>query len=78
MKTRLPPLKYYTARVSSRLKAESPAYQQIYLNALATVPEVSVHMGMFLTSEKFAPLVHPPEFRPHAPFEEPCPMSCAS
>jgi uncharacterized LabA/DUF88 family protein len=66
-------VKYYTARVSSRLKAESPAHQQIYLDALATVPEVSVHMGMFLTSEKFAPLVHPPEFRPVRNFDEPWP-----
>jgi len=66
-------VKYYTARVSSRLKAESPAHQQIYLDALSTVPEVSVHMGMFLTSEKFAPLVYPPEFRPVRDFDEPWP-----
>ena len=66
-------VKYYTARVSARLKAESPAYQQIYLNALSTVPEISVHMGMFLTSEKFAPLVHPPAFRPESTLDEPWP-----
>lgn len=66
-------VKYYTARVSSRLKAESPAYQQVYLNALATVPEVAVHMGMFLTSEKFAALIHPPTFRPERTMEEPWP-----
>jgi uncharacterized LabA/DUF88 family protein len=66
-------VKYYTARVSSRLKAESPAHQQIYLDALATVPEVSVHMGMFLTSEKFAPLVYPPTFRPENALAEPWP-----
>lgn len=30
-------------------------------------------MGMFLTSEKFAPLVHPPEFRPVRDCEQPWP-----
>ncbi|WP_293724054.1 hypothetical protein [Stappia sp.] len=35
-------VKYYSARVSSRLKAEAPAIQQIYPDALATLPEISV------------------------------------
>lgn len=66
-------VKYYTARVSSRLKPNAPALQQLYLDALSTVPEVSVHMGMFLTSEKFAAIVHPPEFRPALELFEPWP-----
>jgi uncharacterized LabA/DUF88 family protein len=57
-------VKYYTARVSGHIDAGAPARQQIYLDALATVPDVSVYMGNFLTSEKFARLVKPPEFRP--------------
>ncbi|TVR11698.1 MAG: NYN domain-containing protein [Salinarimonadaceae bacterium] len=60
-------VRYYTARVSGRLDPTSPARQQIYLNALATVPEISVHMGTFLSSTKFAGLVHPPDFRPRLP-----------
>ena len=47
-------VRYYTARVSGRLSPLGPARQQIYLDALATISEISVHMGMFLTSEKFA------------------------
>ena len=60
-------VRYYTARVSGRLDAHAPGRQQIYLDALATIPEISMHMGMFLTSEKFASLIHPPEFRPRLP-----------
>jgi len=66
-------VKYYTARVTGRLDATSPQRQQLYLDALATVPEVSVHMGMFLTSEKFAGLIHPPEFRPRMALATPWP-----
>jgi uncharacterized LabA/DUF88 family protein len=66
-------VRYYTARVSGRLDPHAPARQQIYLDALATVPEISVHMGMFLSSEKFASLVHPPTFRPAAKLAQPWP-----
>jgi uncharacterized LabA/DUF88 family protein len=66
-------VRYYTARVSGRLSPLGPARQQIYLDALATIPEISVHMGMFLTSEKFAGLVHPPQFRPTASMPLPWP-----
>src|SRR5271165_817476 len=66
-------VRYYTARVSGRLDPHGPGRQQVYLDALATVPEISVHMGMFLSSEKFAGLVHPPEFRPVASLPRPWP-----
>jgi hypothetical protein len=66
-------VKYYTARVSGRLDVNGPARQQIYLDALATVPEISVHMGNFLLSEKFAGLVKPPEFRPRLTLPQPWP-----
>jgi uncharacterized LabA/DUF88 family protein len=66
-------VRYYSARVSGRLNPLGPARQQIYLDALATVPEISVHMGMFLSSEKFAGLVHPPQFRPTVSLPQPWP-----
>lgn len=68
-------VRYYIARVSGRTDPGAPARQQIYLDALATAPEISVHMGTFLSSIKFAGLVHPPEFRPHlaAPLPTPWP-----
>ena len=59
-------VRYYTARVSGRIDRHAPARQQIYLDALRTVPEISIHMGTFLLSEKFAGLVKPPEFRPRS------------
>jgi hypothetical protein len=54
-------VKYYTARVSGRIDPTAPGRQQMYLDALRTVPEISIHMGSFLLSEKFAGLValHP-------------------
>jgi uncharacterized LabA/DUF88 family protein len=57
-------IRYYTARVSGRVDPRAPARQQIYFDALATVPEISLHMGTFLATKKFAGLVHPPSFRP--------------
>jgi hypothetical protein len=66
-------VRYYTARVSGRLSPLGPMRQQVYLDALATVPEISVHMGTFLSSQKFAGMIHPPEFRPSLALPEPWP-----
>jgi NYN domain len=68
-------VKYYTARVSGHIDAGAPARQQVYFDALATVPNISVYMGSFLLSKKFAGLVKPPEFRPHlsVPLPQPWP-----
>ena len=56
---------YYIARVSSRAHdPDAPARQAIYLKALATVPEVVIHEGNFLTSETWMPLTNPPDARP--------------
>ena len=41
-------LRYFTARVSGKLDPWAPARQQIYLKALATLPEVDIHYGRFL------------------------------
>jgi hypothetical protein len=74
-KNQIVQVKYYTARVSGRIDPTAPRRQQLYFEALATVPQVSVHMGTFLASKKFAGLVHPPEFRPQlgAPLPQPWP-----
>jgi len=66
-------VRYYTAHVSGRIDPTAPARQQLYLDALRTVPEVSLHMGAFLLSEKFAGLVKPPEFRPRIALPQPWP-----
>ena len=66
-------VRYYTARVSGRIDPNAPARQQIYLDALRTLPEITLHMGAFLLSEKFAGLVKPPEFRPRITLSEPWP-----
>ncbi len=55
---------YYTARVSSKIDASAPARQQAYLSALGTVPNVHIHYGNFLFSEKMAFLCQPPESSP--------------
>jgi len=60
-------VRYYTARVSGRNDTDAPARQQVYLDALRTIPEVSIHMGRFLMSEK------PPEFRPRITLAPPWP-----
>jgi hypothetical protein len=66
-------VRYYTARVSGRIDPNAPARPQIYLDSLRTVPEISIHMGSFLLSEKFAGLVKPPEFRPRVTMTPPWP-----
>jgi len=66
-------VKYYTAHVSGRTDPGAPRRQQLYLDALRTVPEISIHMGNFLSSERFAALVKPPEFRPAVALPPPWP-----
>lgn len=55
---------YYTARVSAKIDAAAPAKQQLYLSALASVPEIETHLGRFLFGEKWAFLLQPPSARP--------------
>lgn len=55
---------YYTARVSARVNPNGPRNQQIYLDALATVPEISVHFGNFQVNKAYAHLCPlPPEVK---------------
>ena len=53
-------LRYFTARVSGKLDRGAPARQQVYLNALATRPEVEIHFGRFLAKTAWRPLVNLP------------------
>ncbi len=54
-------IKYFTALVSARpTDPDQPVRQQLYLRALRTLPNVSVHRGHFLTHEVTMALVVPP------------------
>lgn len=55
-------IRYFTARVSSRAgDSDAPRRQQIYFNALETLPNLQIHLGRFLTKTKFRPLVTNPK-----------------
>lgn len=57
---------YYIARVSARAHdPHAPARQATYLSALATVPQIVVHEGTFMTSEPWMQLAQPPQSRPN-------------
>ena len=53
-------IRYFTAKVTARpADPQLPVRQQTYLRALATLPSVSVHLGVFYVSTVRAPLAHP-------------------
>jgi uncharacterized LabA/DUF88 family protein len=57
---------YYIARVSARAHdPDAPARQAVYLKALRSVPEITVHEGTFMISEPWMPLAAPPQCRPN-------------
>ena len=64
---------YYTAHVSGRLDPDAPRRQKAYLGALQSVPEIAIHYGNFLSTEKWAGIVHPPKTKPPVPFTPPFP-----
>lgn len=53
-------LKYFTASVSGARDTGAPRRQQIYLNALETLPEVEIHLGRFLPKAIWRPLLNLP------------------
>lgn len=62
---RITRVNYYIARVSARAHDPgAPARQATYLNALASVPEIAIHEGSFMTSEPWVPLTVPPQAKP--------------
>lgn len=64
---------YYTAHVSGRLDPDAPRRQKCYLDALQTVPEIAIHYGNFLITDKWAGLIHPPKTKPAMQFTPPYP-----
>lgn len=53
-------IKYYTARVSGAADPDQPRQQQIYLNAMKTVPEIEIFYGKFLAKTVWCPLMNLP------------------
>lgn len=54
-------IKYFTARVAARPgDPDQPLRQQLYLRALATIPQIEVYFGHYLSHEIFMPLANPP------------------
>jgi hypothetical protein len=52
-------IRYFTAPVSGKFDPGVPIRQQRYLQALSTLPTVSMHYGNFITKPKMRPLVNP-------------------
>lgn len=65
-------IRYFTAMVTGRVDPDQPRRQRIYLNALETIPHLSVHLGSFLAKSTTRPLSgsHPPKFVAIDSFEE--------
>lgn len=54
-------IRYFTARISATPSDQSgPQRQDIYLRALSTIGDLSIHFGFFLSNPKWQPLVNPP------------------
>jgi hypothetical protein len=53
-------IKYFTARVSGAANPTAPQRQQIYFDALATLPQVELHFGRFLPKNKWRPITNLP------------------
>lgn len=66
-------INYYTARVKGRIDADAPRKQQLYLKALSSSPLIRTHFGNFQIDEKWAGLIHPPEFLPPLTLSQPWP-----
>lgn len=56
---RIDHIRYFTAPVSGKLDPGQPQRQQTYLRALETTPNLTLHLGSFLTKIKLRPLAHP-------------------
>lgn len=55
-------VRYYTARVGDTPEDDQRASRQdVYLRALATLPEISIHQGLFHTNKREVRLVRCPE-----------------
>ncbi|HEV2235857.1 MAG TPA: NYN domain-containing protein [Ktedonobacterales bacterium] len=55
-------IRYFTARIQTRSGEQEPGRRQlVYLRALRTIPNLTIHEGRFLTSEKWSVLVNRPD-----------------
>ncbi|HEV2754772.1 MAG TPA: NYN domain-containing protein [Actinomycetota bacterium] len=54
-------IRYFTARVSVRDDPQSPVRQQVYLRALETIPNLTIHYGHFLTHPVYMMRAKPPK-----------------
>jgi hypothetical protein len=52
-------IRYFTAPVSGKLDPQQPVRQEQYLRALQTLPNLTVHLGNFISKPKIRPLVTP-------------------
>ncbi len=59
-------IRYFTAPVSGKFDSGTPMRQQRYLQALSTLPSVSVHQGNFLTKPQNAAIGEPSARRSYA------------
>ncbi|MGH3928327.1 MAG: hypothetical protein ACRDTT_36610, partial [Pseudonocardiaceae bacterium] len=59
-KDRINRIRYFTATVSARPdNPDAPQRQQVYLRALETIPDLSIHYGHYLTHVTRMPLAEP-------------------
>ncbi len=65
-------IRYFTAMVTGKTDPDQPRRQRLYLNALQTLPSLSVHYGKFLAKPVTRPVsgTHPPRFVTIDNFEE--------
>lgn len=66
-------IKYFTARVSSFANPDAPRKQQLYFNALKSLPNLTIHEGRFQSSQKWAQMAKPPTLKPEGSVSEPWP-----
>ena len=58
-------IRYFTVRVTNRPSDPTQAQrQQMYLRALATIPNLTIHDGHFIEKKKRRPLAQPPKTGP--------------
>jgi hypothetical protein len=58
-------IRYFTALVSTIAgdgDGNQPQRQQLYLRALRTIPNLTVHEGHYLSGKRMMPLAHPPPY----------------
>ena len=57
-------IRYFTARIEARDDPDQPQQQAIYLRALQTIPDLSIHFGQFRSNQVRMALVDPPPIGP--------------